>query len=552
MQKMKLSVFTLLFGIMLFAVGCVPMKPRVIYNPSNPIKTVAVLPVLNHSTDVQAPEKMREAFEKELNYLGYTSKPIAEVDKILKNELGITLGKQLDLTNPVELGQKLGVDAVIYGALYDYDEKTTGVLDIRRVKAGFKMVIARDLTSENLSPYANLRVELEKQWLETLKTAIEIIDSEEKAGRLKRDEANRAREELKKSYNIATLDLSRLTPPQVRWGVAGTTFWARGAAVKGTTKATGGAAGLVASGAAALSRMSDMGDLKNAKQMSEYPGIERWIELPQEKREVESGLEGLGKSFATSLGKKTLGKSFGFFLKAESERTIREIVRTLPVGPGGGGPPAPAPVIMVKSPEVREPAPPSFGYMDYGRKDFSAVLVSTSVSKSRNETRTFDAPIAKSGEKFRIEMDLSRMAKGEDMPPAMSKMVNISRGDRKVSYTLYPNKQKYITHREMEEGYMGEEPRVEKIKVGSEPIDKHPTDKYKVKVTYKNGESQEGFIWNALDLDGMTIKSEVENRDYRITTELRNIVPRTPPAALFEIPAGFVEAKGLMEIMMEK
>jgi len=549
MQKIRLGMISLLFVVMLFAFGCAPMKPRLTYNPSNPIKTVAVLPVLNHTTDVEAPDKIRQAFEKELGYYGYNSKPPAEVNQILKNELGITLGKQLDLTNPLELGKKLGVDAVIYGALYDFDEKTTGVLDIRRVKAGFKMVIARDMTSENLSPFANLKEALEKSWIETLKTAVEVIDAEEKAGKLTKKEANEAREELKKSYNIATLDLEKLTPPKVKWGVAGTTFWASGAAVKGTTKATGGTVGLLASGAAALSRRSDLGDLKNAKEMSEYPGIERWIELPQETREVENTAGGIGLSLAKSLGGKTFGKMTGSFLKAETEKVLNEIHRTLPVGPGGG---VPVPEMAIKLPEIKEPQPPSFGYMDYGKKDFSALMVSTSVDKSRSETHSFEAPIAKAGEKFRMDMDMSRMAKGEEKPNVMSKMINISRGDKTVAYTLYPNKQKYITHKDTEEGHLGEEPKVEKTKVGSETIDKHPTDKYKVKITYKNGESHEGFIWNATDLDGMTIKSEVENKDYRITTELKNIVPKTPAASLFEIPAGFTEAKDFMELMMEK
>lgn len=549
MHKMRMSTIALLFAVILFAFGCAPMKPRLTYNPSNPIKTVAVLPVLNHTNDVEAPDKFRQAFEKELGYYGYNSKPTAEVNQILKNELGITLGKQLDLTNPVELGKKLGVDAVIYGALYDFDEKTTGVLDIRRVKAGFKMVIARDMTSENLSPFANLKEALEKSWIETLKTAVDVIDAEEKAGKMSKKEANDAREELKKSYNIATLDLEKLTPPKVKWGVAGTTFWASGAAVKGTTKATGGTVGLLASGAAAVSRRSDLGDLKNAKEMSEYPGIERWIELPQETREVENTAGGIGLSLAKSLGGKTFGKMTGSFLKVETEKVINEIHRTLPVGPGGG---VPAPEMVIKLPEIKEPQPPSFGYMDYGKKDFSALMVSTSVDKSRNETHLFEAPIAKAGEKFRMDMDMSKMAKGEEKSNVMSKMININRGDKKVAYTLYPNKQKYITHKETEEGYLGEEPKVEKTKVGSETIDKHPTEKYKVKITYKNGESHEGFIWNATDLDGMTIKSEVENKDFRITTELKNIVPKTPAASLFEIPAGFTEAKDFMELMMEK
>jgi len=94
-----------------------------------------------------------------------------------------------------------------------------------------------------------------------------------------------------------------------------------------------------------------------------------------------------------------------------------------------------------------------------------------------------------------------------------------------------------------------EKPRVEKTKVGSEVVLKHPTDKYKVRIIYKDGRVEEGFIWNANDLGGMTIKSEVENKDYRVTTELRNVVLKTPPASTFEIPAGYVEAKSFMEIM---
>lgn len=547
MNKKRLIAFSIVAGALLIAAGCVPMRPMVAYNPSNPVRTIAVLPMVNHTNDVETPEKIREEFEKELAYLGYRSKPIPEVNRILKDELGITLGKQLDLTSPEELGKKLGVDAVIYGALFDFDEKTTGVLDIRRVKMGFKMVITGDQTSENLSSFANLREAMEKSRIDVLKNAIETIDAEEKAGNLKKDDADKARNDLKTAYNIKTLDLSKLTLPKSKWGTAGSTFWAAGAAVKGTTKANGGAAGLVASGASALSRMSDLGDLKNTKEMSEYPGIQRWIELHQEQRQVESGLGGIGKSFATSLATKTLGKTFGVFLKAETDAAIREILRTVPIGPGTGEI-APPPVVNIAVPEVKMPEPPSFGYMDYGKKDFSALMVSTTISKGRNETNYFEAPVAKAGDKFRVDMDLSRMAKGKEMPATFSKMVNISRGDKKVSYTLYPDKQKYMTHKETDEG-SNEEPKVEKTKVGSEVIDKHPTDKYKVTISYKSGKVEEGFIWNAKDLDYMTIKSEVENKDFRITTELKNIVPRTPAASLFEIPAGYTEAKGFMELM---
>ena len=66
-------------------------------------------------------------------------------------------------------------------------------------------------------------------------------------------------------------------------------------------------------------------------------------------------------------------------------------------------------------------------------------------------------------------------------------------------------------------------PHIEKTKVGSEVIDGHPTDKYRVTMTYKNGRTEEGFIWNARDLEEMTIRSEIENKDSRVRTELKNI-----------------------------
>jgi hypothetical protein len=175
-----------------------------------------------------------------------------------------------------------------------------------------------------------------------------------------------------------------------------------------------------------------------------------------------------------------------------------------------------------------------------------------SVDKISRDTRNFQIPLAKEGEKLRMDMDFSRMPKGsEGMPPALSTVTTIHRGDKKVIYTLYPNSQKYMVHTHAEgNGAAYEKLHVEKTRVGSEFIDSHPTDKYRVKITYKDGKVDEGFIWNARDLDEMTIKSEVENTGFRVATELKNIVLKTPPASLFEIPDGYTEAQGFMDLMM--
>ncbi|MBI5327196.1 MAG: DUF799 family lipoprotein [Deltaproteobacteria bacterium] len=125
--------------LLLFS-GCVMPRPYIPPNPANPIKIVAVLPMVNQTNDVEGPEKVREIFAAKLTERCYLYKPIQEVNQILKHEFGVTLGSQLDMTNHQELGKKLGVDGVIYGTLFNFEEKTTGILNIRRVRAGFKLV----------------------------------------------------------------------------------------------------------------------------------------------------------------------------------------------------------------------------------------------------------------------------------------------------------------------------------------------------------------------------------------------------------------------------
>ncbi|KPJ96512.1 MAG: hypothetical protein AMJ53_00555 [Gammaproteobacteria bacterium SG8_11] len=109
-------------------------------NPDNPIKTVAILPMVNNSDDVEAPQKVRKIFHERLQSYFYNVQPLAETDKILNEQMGITLGKQLELTNPQQLGEKLGVDGVFYGFLINYDQISTGIYNQNKVRMGWKLV----------------------------------------------------------------------------------------------------------------------------------------------------------------------------------------------------------------------------------------------------------------------------------------------------------------------------------------------------------------------------------------------------------------------------
>src|SRR5579872_6813769 len=94
-------------GAVLLVVGvtysaCVSIPP-ITSNPSSPIKTVAVLPLVNNTNDVDGPKYVRDQIAAQLPKHYYVVKANAEVDQVLKDRMGITLGAQLDMTTAKKL-----------------------------------------------------------------------------------------------------------------------------------------------------------------------------------------------------------------------------------------------------------------------------------------------------------------------------------------------------------------------------------------------------------------------------------------------------------------
>ncbi|MBI5893365.1 MAG: DUF799 family lipoprotein [Deltaproteobacteria bacterium] len=140
MQKFRFLKF-LVFAVVLAVVsGCIPQKVVRPPDPSNPIKMVAVLPILNNTNDVEGPKFVRKQLTERLPQYYYQVQPINNVDIVLRDQMGITLGAQLDMTNPNELGKVLESDAVIYVTLMDFNTKITGFHNLKEVRAKFKMV----------------------------------------------------------------------------------------------------------------------------------------------------------------------------------------------------------------------------------------------------------------------------------------------------------------------------------------------------------------------------------------------------------------------------
>lgn len=134
----------LLFSaLVILLASCTAHLPRYAPDFTNPVYTVAVLPFYNATNDVGGAMGLREEFQKRLQNRHYKFMPLKEVDEILLNRMGITLGDQLEMTDAVELGKVLGVDGVVYGYVLNFDDVTTGVYNVKKVRAGFKLVDTR-------------------------------------------------------------------------------------------------------------------------------------------------------------------------------------------------------------------------------------------------------------------------------------------------------------------------------------------------------------------------------------------------------------------------
>lgn len=139
-NNIRIALFLCVAAV--FAVSCAPIiKTRP--NPSNPVRTIAVLPIYNATNDVDGPQMLRRMMFDSVVSLHYDATPLDELDAKLRDNFGVTLGSQLDLLDPVALGDGLGVDALLYGYLLDFDTITTGLYNVKKVRAGFKLIDAK-------------------------------------------------------------------------------------------------------------------------------------------------------------------------------------------------------------------------------------------------------------------------------------------------------------------------------------------------------------------------------------------------------------------------
>ena len=136
-----------IIGVLLVCAACSALDSmylRVAPDPGNPIRTVAVLPLINNTNDVAAPGYVREELVLRLRAMQYAVKPTLQTDQILRDQLGITLGRQLDLATVQQLRDMLGVDGLMFGVLDDFSTKVFGLLTEKRGRLRLSLVKASD------------------------------------------------------------------------------------------------------------------------------------------------------------------------------------------------------------------------------------------------------------------------------------------------------------------------------------------------------------------------------------------------------------------------
>jgi hypothetical protein len=151
---------------LILSIGCVRLPPP---DASNPIAKVAVLPVQNFTPDMDGAEWVRSDISAMVPTRYYTVLPNDQVDQILRDKMGVTLGGQIDYTNPstgapspTVVGQTLDVDGLMYCNLEDFANLVTGFYNRRKVKATCRLVNAKttDVVWEKAEEASNSEVNI--------------------------------------------------------------------------------------------------------------------------------------------------------------------------------------------------------------------------------------------------------------------------------------------------------------------------------------------------------------------------------------------------------
>ncbi len=176
-------------------------------------------------------------------------------------------------------------------------------------------------------------------------------------------------------------------------------------------------------------------------------------------------------------------------------------------------------------------------------KEYAAEQVLISQGKEQMKTSLYVA-----GDKLRIDQRLPGSPQG---------MTIIVRQDKKLTWTLFPDKKNYLeaplTEQDLQRYIkapigQGRNVSVKEEVLGKETVNGHLCTKKRIETTVEvQGQrvTTRSTVWLSDRVD-IPLRTEDENG---ITMELRNLRPGPQDPALFEVPKGYTKASGALEAM---
>ncbi len=121
MKKIKVTYRFLLWGAILLLAGCAgrPQYSLVPDYRAKPPRSIAVLPPLNETVNLKAPEEFRPLVHSKIAAKGYETPDPTTIDRRLQ-EKGIHEAGQVNALTPQELGKLLRVDAILYTTVTEF------------------------------------------------------------------------------------------------------------------------------------------------------------------------------------------------------------------------------------------------------------------------------------------------------------------------------------------------------------------------------------------------------------------------------------------------
>ena len=135
-QKIKLPV---LITVLMLLAACTMPHPPLPYDPNNPLKRVAVLPMRNDTTTWTAWNDAEKNGQGPGEPLLCGQGPEGDGPDTERPD-GDHARRAARSHNSPETRAGAGVEGVLYGTLMDFDETTTGVINVKKVRGKFKLV----------------------------------------------------------------------------------------------------------------------------------------------------------------------------------------------------------------------------------------------------------------------------------------------------------------------------------------------------------------------------------------------------------------------------